>query len=242
MWDPWKHSGTPTEVFLRWVLERLLDLEAAEPSVILSLLLASCVSYSHTFDDLSLSEKWKQNILLVKLSWEFPFPLWKELSLELSIHLSGNMSFLSFTSTKSWINFLGLFFPQRLILWKQKVQRLGVTSNHPSPVLDAPRRNFPTSRGRLSYLPPFLPILRPLGRSPERAETTEERLRSDARAPRADSRSQRQQVSKCNAISLGLEFIGLGVISLLISAVSKGQSAKHPQRNTVMLLRRFCVQ
>ncbi|KAB0388636.1 hypothetical protein E2I00_002412, partial [Balaenoptera physalus] len=51
----------------------------------------------------------------------------------------------------------------------------------------------------------------PLGRSPERAETTEERLRSDARAPRADGRSQRQQVSKCNAISLGLKFIGLGV-------------------------------
>lgn len=41
-------------------MERLLDLEAADPLVILSLLLASCVSYIHTFDDLSLSEKWKQ--------------------------------------------------------------------------------------------------------------------------------------------------------------------------------------
>ncbi|KAJ8787978.1 hypothetical protein J1605_005636 [Eschrichtius robustus] len=44
VWDPWKHSGTPTEVFLPWVMERLLDLEAADLLVILSLLLASCVS------------------------------------------------------------------------------------------------------------------------------------------------------------------------------------------------------
>ena len=108
------------------------------------------------------SQTWL-NTHTLKLSWETNIPLWKEFSMEFGIYLSRNVNFLPFTSSKSCINFLGLFFPQRLIFSKQKLQRLGANSNHPPPVLDAP--SFRCSlflKGGLGTHHPPLPSHNPL--------------------------------------------------------------------------------
>ena len=109
----------------------------------------------------------------IKLSWETNIPLWQEFSMEFGVYLSRNVNFLPFTSSKSCINILGLFFPQRLIFSKQKLQRLGANSTHSPPVLMPPGESSLLVKGGLGTCHPPLPSHTPLeghqsGREPQK--------------------------------------------------------------------------